>query len=38
MVGQEHFGQVFITDTDEVRVSQILSDHGIQHKIIEMVK
>ncbi len=38
MVGQEHFGQVFITDTDEVRVNQILSDHGIQHKIIEMVK
>ena len=36
MVGQEHFGQVFITDTDEVRVSQILGEHGIQHKIIEM--
>ncbi|MBP5205632.1 MAG: DNA replication/repair protein RecF [Bacteroidales bacterium] len=36
MVGQDHFGQVFITDTDEVRVSQILGEHGIQHKIIEM--
>ena len=37
MVGQEHFGQVFITDTDEVRVSQILNAHGIQHKIVEML-
>ena len=37
MVGQDHFGQVFITDTDEVRVSQILNAHGIQHKIVEML-
>lgn len=36
MVGQDHFGQVFITDTDETRVRQILGDHGIQHTIIEM--
>lgn len=38
MVGQDHFGQVFISDTDEVRVEQILGEHGIQHKIIEIVK
>ena len=36
MVGQDHFGQVFITDTDENRVRQILGEHGIQHQIIEM--
>lgn len=38
MVGQDHFGQVFISDTDESRVEQILGEHGIQHKIIEIVK
>lgn len=36
MVGQDHFGQVFISDTDENRVRQILGEHGIQHQIIEM--
>ena len=36
MVGQDHFGQVFITDTDENRVRQILSEHGIQHRILEI--
>lgn len=34
MVGQEHFGQVFLSDTDEIRVSQILSDYDIRHKIL----
>lgn len=34
MVGQDHFGQVFITDTDENRVKQILGEFGIQHQII----
>ncbi len=34
MVGQEHFGQVFLTDTDENRVNRILSEHGISHQII----
>ncbi len=36
MVGQDHFGQVFISDTDETRVRQILGEHGIQHKIVEI--
>lgn len=36
MVGQDHFGQVFISDTDENRVRQILSEHGIQHQILEI--
>lgn len=34
MVGQDHFGQVFITDTDENRVKQILTEYGIQHQIL----
>ncbi len=38
MVGQDHFGQVFISDTDENRVQQILNEHGIRHKIIEINK
>lgn len=38
MVGQDHFGQVFISDTDENRVKQILGDHGIQHKIVEIAR
>ena len=38
MVGQEHFGQVFISDTDENRVKQILGEHGIQHQILEITK
>jgi DNA replication and repair protein RecF len=36
LVGQEHFGQVFISDTDEVRVTHILDEHGIEHKIIKV--
>ena len=38
MVGQDHFGQVFISDTDENRVKQILGEHGIQHKIVEITR
>jgi DNA replication and repair protein RecF len=36
LVGQEHFGQVFISDTDEMRVTHILSEHGIEHRIIKV--
>ena len=36
MVGQEHFGQVFISDTDETRVRAILGEHGISHEIFEI--
>jgi len=36
LVGKEHFGQVFITDTDGERVQRILNDHSIQHNIIEI--
>ncbi len=36
MVGQEHFGQVFISDTDETRVRTILGEHGIAHEIFEI--
>lgn len=38
MVGQDHFGQVFISDTDENRVRQILGEHGIQHQIVEITR
>lgn len=36
LVGQAHFGQVFISDTDEVRVHKILSEYGIDHKIFPL--
>jgi len=36
LVGQDHFGQVFISDTDEVRVTHILKEYGIDHKIIKV--
>ena len=38
MVGKEHFGQVFISDTDEMRVKAILGEHGIEHQIFEIKK
>lgn len=38
MVGQDHFGQVFISDTDENRVCKILDEHAIQHKIVNIVR
>ena len=37
LVGKDHFGQVFITDTDEVRVNAILNKRGIDHKIFRIV-
>lgn len=33
MVGRDHFGQVFISDTDEERVKTILDGHNIEHQI-----
>ena len=36
MVGQDHFGQVFISDTDENRVKHILGEFGIQHQILKI--
>jgi DNA replication and repair protein RecF len=36
MVGQNHFGQVFITDTDEVRLQEILERHKILSEVIKI--
>jgi len=36
MVGQNHFGQVFITDTDEARLQAILEKHQISNKIFQI--
>ncbi|HNX21087.1 MAG TPA: DNA replication and repair protein RecF [Bacteroidales bacterium] len=36
LVGKHHFGQVFITDTDEARIKEILFQHDIEHKIIRI--
>ncbi len=38
MVGQEHFGQVFISDTDDTRVKSILNAHNISHTIHHIEK
>lgn len=38
MVGREHFGQVFISDTDETRVKTILDGHNITHNILNIKK
>ena len=38
MVGREHFGQVFISDTDETRGKAILGEAGISHEILEIKK
>lgn len=38
LVGNEHFGQVFISDTDQGRVEQILKKNGISHKIFHIEK
>ncbi|MCL2246015.1 MAG: DNA replication and repair protein RecF [Lentimicrobiaceae bacterium] len=37
MVGQHHFGQVFITDTDEARLREILDKHKILCKVVRIV-
>jgi len=36
MVGQNHFGQVFITDTDEARLKAILDKHQILSNLFHM--
>ena len=36
MVGQNHFGQVFITDTDETRLTSILDKHRISGNILRI--
>ena len=38
LVGNEHFGQVFLSDTDEERIVRILDRHGISHKIFRVEK
>lgn len=36
LVGDEHFGQVFISDTDEQRIHHIFDLHGIQNKMFRL--
>lgn len=36
LVGDEHFGQVFITDTDGERINSILKSHGIENKLFNL--
>jgi DNA replication and repair protein RecF len=36
MVGKHHFGQVFITDTDEQRLRAILDQHSISSEVIHI--
>ncbi|MDR2868736.1 MAG: DNA replication and repair protein RecF [Bacteroidales bacterium] len=36
LVGQDHFGQVFISDTDESRVSNILTAFNIAHQMLNV--
>ncbi len=38
LVGDNHFGQVFITDTQQQRIERLFVDTDIQHKIFEVVK
>ena len=38
LVGDEHFGQVFITDTQQQRVERLFEDTQIDHKIFEVEK
>ena len=38
LVGNEHFGQVFLSDTDENRIVRILDRHKISHKIFRVEK
>ena len=37
LVGDHHFGQVFLTDTDEDKINEILDRHQISHSIIKIV-
>lgn len=36
LVGDDHFGQVFITDTQQQRIERLFEDTDIQHKIFEV--
>lgn len=36
LVSKDNFGQVFITDTDEVRVKNILEGHGVNYHLVEI--
>lgn len=36
LVGDNHFGQVFITDTQQQRIEQLFEDTNINHKIFEV--
>ena len=38
LVGDDHFGQVFITDTQQNRVEKLFENTNINHKIFEVVK
>jgi DNA replication and repair protein RecF len=38
LVGDDHFGQVFITDTQQQRVERLFEDTQIDHKIFEVEK
>ena len=36
LVGDNHFGQVFITDTQQQRIEHLFDDTAINHKIFEV--
>ena len=36
LVGDNHFGQVFITDTQQQRIERLFEDTNINHKIFEV--
>lgn len=38
LVGDDHFGQVFITDTQRQRIEKLFEDTAIDHKIFEVEK
>ena len=38
LVGDDHFGQVFITDTQQQRIEKLFENTSIDHKIFEVVK
>ena len=38
LVGDDHFGQVFITDTQQYRIEKLFEDTQINHKIFEVAK
>jgi DNA replication and repair protein RecF len=38
LVGDDHFGQVFITDTQRSRIEQLFENTDIDHKIFEVTK